>query len=116
MMKSEFKKGQKAVQLLLEELKKANKDDRECAKDLKGIIALFTGADKIIHIEEYHYFNNIFNSYVTSESFMEHMKREMKNNSAEIVDKLIDSLSKNGKASACVLGLCFISSDGILTE
>ena len=109
-------KGQKALQLLLEELKNADKDDRECAKDLKGIIALFTGADKVIQLEEYQYFNNIFNSNVTSESFMNHMNKEMKNSSVEKVDKIIDALSEEGKASACVLGLCFISSDGILTE
>ena len=111
-----IEKGQKALKVLLKELKKQNKDDRVCAKDLKGIIALFTGADSIIQIEEYHYFNNIFNSNVTSDSFMNHMKRELKDTSVEKVDKLIEALSEEGKASACVLGLCFLSSDGVLTN
>ena len=71
---------------LLEELKKADKDDKTCAKELKGIIALFTGADKIIQVEEYHYFNNIFNSNVTSEAFMNHMNKELQNTSVEKVD------------------------------
>ena len=110
-----IQKGQKALQFLLEELKKADKDDKTCAKELKGIIALFTGADKIIQVEEYHYFNNIFNSNVTSEAFMNHMNKELQNTSVEKVDKLLDNLSEEGKASACVLGLCFLSSDGILT-
>ena len=111
-----IEKGQKALKVLLKELKKQNKDDRACAKDLKGIIALFTGADNIIQIEEYNYFNNIFNSNVTSDSFINHMKRELKDTSVEKVDKLIEALSEEGKASACVLGLCFLSSDGVLTN
>ena len=111
-----IQKGQKALQILLKELKDADKDDRECAKDLKGIIALFTGADNIIQVEEHHYFNNIFNSEVTSKEFVNHMKKEFENTSIEKVDKLVDTLSEEGKASACVLGLCFISSDGVLTS
>ena len=111
-----IEKGQKALKVLLKELKKQNKDDRACAKDLKGIIALFTGADNIIQIEEYNYFNNIFNSKVTSDSFMNHMKKELKEASVEKVDKLVEALSEEGKASACVLGLCFLSSDKILTD
>ena len=43
------------------------------------------------------------------------MKKEFENTSIEKVDKLVDTLSEEGKASACVLGLCFISSDGVLT-
>ena len=109
-------KGQKALKYLLSEFKKEKKDEKTCAKELKGIIALFTGADNVIQVEEYNYFNKIFNSNVTSESFMNHMKNELKDSSIEKVDKLIDALSEDGKASACVLGLCFLSSDGILTE
>ena len=111
-----IEKGQKALKVLLKEFKKLKKDERTCAKDLKGIIALFTGADNIIQIEEFNYFNNIFNSNVTSDSFMNHMKRELKDTSVEKVDKLVEELSEEGKASACVLGLCFLSSDGILTD
>lgn len=111
-----IEKGQKALKHLLKEFKKLNKDEKTCAKDLKGIIALFTGADNIIQIEEYNYFNNIFNSNVTSDSFMNHMKRELKEASVEKVDKLVEALSEEGKASACVLGLCFLASDGVLTD
>lgn len=109
-------KGQKALQHLLKEFKNLHKDEKECAKDLKGIIALFTGADNVIQVEEHRYFNNIFNSNVTSTSFMNHMEKELINSSIEKVDNLIESLSEEGKASACVLGLCFLASDGILTE
>ena len=111
-----IKRGQKALHQLLEELKSKVYDDEKTAKILKGMIALFIGADNIIHIDEYQYFNDLFSACVTNEKFIKVMNKEIENNDIENVDSIIDNFSKEGKASACVIGLCFLTSDKSLTK
>ena len=113
---SRIKRGQKALAQLLQELRQKGYDDEKSAKTLKGMIALFIGADNLIHVDEYQYFNDLFNSNVANEKFINVMNKEIANNNIENVDNIIDNFSNEGKASACVIGLCFLTSDQKLTK
>ena len=89
---------------------------KEAVVILICIIKLFVSYDKMVSKEECELFNKVTGTELSLEKFKEIVDEKVEEDDTAALDGIIDELPTRLKGEVCVLGLLFLSSDGVINE
>lgn len=104
-----------AASSTLEALNKEYPDNPNNARLLMLVIRMCINMDNKVSVEECNLFNNLFNTNFSFEQFEEMILYKDKGE-FDHLDAITDRLPEEIKLDLCLLGLVFLSADGLLTE
>ena len=104
-----------AASSTLEALNKEYPDNPNNARLLMLVIRMCINMDNKVSVEECKLFNNLFNTNFSLEQFEEMMLYKDQGEFDQL-DAITDRLPEEIKLDLCLLGLVFLSADGLLTE
>ena len=104
-----------AASSTLEALNKEYPDNPNNARLLMLVIRMCINMDNKVSVEECNLFNNLFNTNFSLEQFEEMMLYKDQGEFDQL-DAITDRLPEEIKLDLCLLGLVFLSADGLLTE
>ena len=104
-----------AASSTLEALNKEYPDNPNNARLLMLVIRMCINMDNKVSVEECNLFNNLFNTNFSIEQFEEMMLYKDQGEFDQL-DAITDRLPEEIKLDLCLLGLVFLSADGLLTE